>query len=102
MEWTRLRRMRCRSEWNCKPIALPASGRTAPKQSGNSSNLVMLRLPCRPLRQSEMIVCNDGLKGYVVPDAFTHGTSAQRVRWFMTGLKSGAVGSCDTFRAEQI
>ena len=41
-------------------------------------------------------------KGYVVPDAFTHGTSAQRARWFMTGLKSGAVGSCDTFRAEQI
>jgi len=41
-------------------------------------------------------------EGYVVPDAFTHGTSAQRVRWFMTGLKSGAVGSCDTFRAEQI
>ena len=41
-------------------------------------------------------------QGYVVPDAFTHGTSAQRVRWFMTGLKSGAVGSCDTFRAEQI
>ena len=36
-------------------------------------------------------------QGYVVPDAFTHGTSAQRVRWFMTGLKSGAVGSCDTF-----
>ena len=41
-------------------------------------------------------------QGYVVPDAFTHGTSAQRVRWFMTGFKSGAVGSCDTFRAEQI
>ena len=41
-------------------------------------------------------------QGYVVPDAFTHGTSAQRVRWFMTGLKSGAVGSCDTLRAEQI
>ena len=31
-------------------------------------------------------------QGYVVPDAFTHGTSAQRVRWFMTGLKSGAGG----------
>ena len=41
-------------------------------------------------------------QGYVVPDAFTHGTSAQRVRWFMTGFKSGAVGTCDTFRAEQI
>ena len=31
-------------------------------------------------------------QGYVVPDAFTHGTSAQRTRWFMTGLKSGAGG----------
>ena len=41
-------------------------------------------------------------QGYVVPDAFTHGTSAQRTRWFTTGLKSGSVASCDTFRAEQI
>ena len=41
-------------------------------------------------------------QGYVVPDAFTHGTSAQRSHWFMTGLKSGQVASCDTFRAEQI
>jgi uncharacterized protein len=41
-------------------------------------------------------------QGYVVPDAFTHGTSAQRTRWFTTGLKSGQVASCDTFRAEQI
>jgi predicted metalloprotease len=41
-------------------------------------------------------------QGYVVPDAFTHGTSEQRARWFTTGLKSGQVASCDTFRAEQI
>ena len=41
-------------------------------------------------------------QGYVVPDAFTHGTSAQRTRWFFAGLKSGQVASCDTFRAEQI
>jgi predicted metalloprotease len=41
-------------------------------------------------------------QGYVVPDAFTHGSSAQRTRWFMTGLKSGQVASCDTFRAEQL
>ena len=32
-------------------------------------------------------------QGYVVPDAFTHGSSAQRTRWFMTGLKSGDVAS---------
>ena len=41
-------------------------------------------------------------QGYVVPDAFTHGTSAQRARWFTAGLKSGQVASCDTFRAEQL
>jgi predicted metalloprotease len=41
-------------------------------------------------------------QGYVVPDAFTHGTSAQRTRWFMTGLKSGEVASCNTFRAQQL
>jgi predicted metalloprotease len=41
-------------------------------------------------------------QGYVVPDSFTHGSSAQRTRWFMTGLKSGEVASCDSFRAEQL
>jgi uncharacterized protein len=41
-------------------------------------------------------------QGYVVPDAFTHGSSQQRTRWFMTGLKSGEVDSCDTFGAERI
>jgi predicted metalloprotease len=41
-------------------------------------------------------------QGYVVPDAFTHGSSEQRVRWFMTGLKSGQVSSCDTFQASRL
>ena len=36
-------------------------------------------------------------QGYVVPDAFTHGSSQQRTRWFMTGLKSGSLESCDTY-----
>jgi predicted metalloprotease len=40
-------------------------------------------------------------QGYVVPDAFTHGSSEQRVRWLMSGLKSGEVTSCDTFQAAQ-
>jgi uncharacterized protein len=40
-------------------------------------------------------------QGYVVPDAFTHGSSAQRVRWFVTGLKSGSLSSCNTFEAAQ-
>jgi predicted metalloprotease len=38
-------------------------------------------------------------RGYVVPDSFTHGSSAQRVRWFKRGLASGDVASCDTFSA---
>ena len=38
-------------------------------------------------------------QGYVVPDAFTHGTAAQRKHWFVTGLKGGALESCDTFAA---
>jgi predicted metalloprotease len=41
-------------------------------------------------------------QGYVVPDAFTHGSSQQRTRWFMTGLKSGKIESCDTFNAAQL
>jgi predicted metalloprotease len=38
-------------------------------------------------------------QGYVVPDAFTHGTSAQRMKWFNTGFVSGDISSCDTFSA---
>jgi predicted metalloprotease len=41
-------------------------------------------------------------QGYVVPDAFTHGSSAQRTRWFMSGLKQGTIESCDTFSAAQL
>jgi uncharacterized protein len=35
----------------------------------------------------------------VVPDSFTHGTSAQRVKWFKTGFDSGDFAACDTFAA---
>jgi uncharacterized protein len=41
-------------------------------------------------------------QGYVVPDAFTHGTSEQRQRWFTKGLKEGKISSCDTFAAAQL
>ena len=36
-------------------------------------------------------------QGYVVPDAFTHGTSAQRKRWFLSGFNSGKISDCNTF-----
>lgn len=38
-------------------------------------------------------------RGYVVPDSFTHGSSAQRKRWFVNGFKSGQIAACDTFSA---
>jgi uncharacterized protein len=41
-------------------------------------------------------------RGYVVPDAFTHGTSEQRKRWFLTGFNDGKVSACDTLKAGQL
>jgi hypothetical protein len=41
-------------------------------------------------------------QGRVVPDAFTHGSSEQRVRWFRKGLESGSLEACDTFSARQL
>jgi hypothetical protein len=41
-------------------------------------------------------------QGYAVPESFTHGSSAQRVRWFKRGLDTGQVQSCDTFNASQL
>lgn len=40
--------------------------------------------------------------GRVVPDAFTHGSSAQRQRWFKRGLETGNIKECDTFNAAQL
>ena len=43
-----------------------------------------------------------GRGGAVVPESFTHGTSAQRQRWFSTGLKGGTVKGCDTFSSRNL
>jgi predicted metalloprotease len=40
--------------------------------------------------------------GAIVPESFTHGSSAQRQRWFATGLKTGSVKACDTFTARDL
>ena len=41
-------------------------------------------------------------RGYVTPDSFTHGSSAQRVRWFKTGYQKGTLESCDTFSTSRL
>ncbi len=41
-------------------------------------------------------------RGYVTPDSFTHGSSAQRVEWFRRGFNSGILEQCNTFEAETV
>ncbi|PVB62102.1 neutral zinc metallopeptidase [Labrenzia sp. 011] len=41
-------------------------------------------------------------QGYVVPESFNHGTSAQRAGWFRKGFQSGRIAACDTFSAESL
>lgn len=41
-------------------------------------------------------------QGYVVPESFTHGSSAQRVRWFKRGMETGQIQQCDSFNASSL
>lgn len=41
-------------------------------------------------------------RGYVTPESFTHGSSAQRVRWFKVGMEQGTLKACDTFAARNL
>ena len=41
-------------------------------------------------------------QGTIVPESFTHGTSAQRVAWFKRGLQTGSVPQCNTFEARSL
>jgi predicted metalloprotease len=41
-------------------------------------------------------------RGYVTPDSFTHGSSAQRVRWFQKGIASGDIDQCNTFSSDRL
>lgn len=41
-------------------------------------------------------------RGYVSPDSFTHGSSAQRARWFRRGFESGSMEACDTFAVAEL
>ena len=90
---------RCRCAWSCRPIASPASGRNTPAQRkqllepGDVEEALnaAARDRRRPLQKQS--------QGRVVPESFTHGTSAQRVRWLRGPRRSGAMNACDTFGA---
>lgn len=54
------------------------------------------------LRAAAAVGDDNITKGRVSPDAFTHGTSAQRSRWFKQGMSTGDPRTCDTFSTKQI
>jgi hypothetical protein len=41
-------------------------------------------------------------QGRIVPESFTHGSSAQRMRWFKRGFESGDMNQCNTFNTKQL
>ncbi|HVY24621.1 MAG TPA: neutral zinc metallopeptidase [Steroidobacteraceae bacterium] len=45
---------------------------------------------------------SSNIEDRLVPDSFTHGTSAQRVRWFKRGIDRGDMEQCDTFKTEEL
>jgi predicted metalloprotease len=47
-------------------------------------------------------VLQKAARGTVVPESFTHGTAAQRQKWFQTGLQAGRIEACDSFAAKQL
>ena len=50
--------------------------------------------------RSATTVCKREAQGRVTPDSFTHGTRAQRVRWFGRGIESGSIDDCGTYKKQ--
>ena len=81
---------------------MPGCGRTTPNHSRN----ILEAGDIEKGLNAAAAVGDDTLQrqaqGHVVPDNFTHGTSAQRVRWFRTSLESGRIEACNTFAADRL
>jgi predicted metalloprotease len=75
-------------------------------RTARGTNIVLERGDIEEALNAASAIGDDRLQrqstGRVLPDSFTHGSSAQRVRWFKTGFESGRPDSCDTFGAESI
>ena len=93
----KLRRMLSRCALNCRRTVLPASGPPTPIRSWQ----ILQPGDIEKGMATASAIGDDKLqtaaRGYAVPDSFTHGSSAERVKWLTAGLKSGQISSCDTF-----
>ena len=72
----------------------------------NRSNIALDRGDIEEALQAATAIGDDRLqkqaRGTVAPDSFTHGSSAQRVRWFKIGFEEGNPDRCDTFSATSL
>ncbi len=69
----------------------------ADRSRAGASSRATSRRRSTPPRRSATTPCSARPRGTVVPETFTHGTSAQRVSWFKRGVESGSVDRCNTF-----
>ena len=87
---------RCRCVSSCRPTATPACGATTPQprgllEPGDADEGLNAAAAIGDDRLQRMS------RGEVSPESFTHGSSADRVRWLRRGLDGGTIESCDTF-----
>ena len=75
-------------------------------RTARGTNIVLERGDIEEALKAASAIGDDRLQkqstGRVAPDSFTHGSSAQRVKWFRTGFENGSPDGCDTFSANSI
>ena len=71
-----------------------------------STNIVLEQGDVEQALKAAAAIGDDRLQreaqGRVTPDSFTHGTSAQRVKWFQRGFDSGSLEDCDTYKQQEL
>ena len=83
---------------SCRPIASPASGRAVrSRRRAGALEPGDIEQALNAASQIGDDKLQRQARGRVVPESFTHGTSAQRVSWFKRGVETGSVDACNTF-----